>query len=65
MILGNILQIYCSFYIIDDKNYLIVRDMNNLEKRREVKIFFNINKNGAHFIKYAVIIVKSSIKYSF
>jgi hypothetical protein len=42
MILGNILQIYCSFYIIDDKNYLIVRDMNNLEKRREVKIFFNI-----------------------
>ena len=42
MILGNILQIYCRFYIIDDKNYLIVRDMNNLEKRREVKIFFNI-----------------------
>lgn len=26
---------------------------------------YGINKNGAHFIKYAVIIVKSSIKYSF
>ena len=65
MILGNILQIYCRFYIIEDKNYFIVVNVYNLEKRRGVEIFFNINKNGAPLIKCAVIIVKSSIKYSF
>lgn len=49
MILGNILQIYCSFYIIDDKNYLIVRDMTTWRKEGKLK-YFSIYNDGAHFI---------------